>query len=242
MMTTVAVILCCTSCIRVNLSELRTIKPSDNIVKNEYKMEPFTKVDVDIMAKVKFVQSADGDYRVLMKCPDNYVELFEFKVDDGELSMAFADASHSGIDAKEVAIIVRTPTLEMIQSEGLGSIIIDSLKTPSLHLDSEGVGNINIKGLTTQKLTVESSGVGNIELKGETHEAEYECSGVGNIDAIDMKAAKVKAEINGVGSVTCYASKRIKGEINGVGSLTYGGQPEQKDIQRNGVGKITEEK
>lgn len=235
-----AVLVCCTSCIRLNLGELNQLKPSDNIVKNEYKMKPFSKADVDLAGKVKFVQSTEGDYRVLLKCPDNYVDLFSFKVEGDELEMGFAKNLHKGIDSKDVAIIVCTPTLMQIDSEGLGSISIDSLKTPSLTIDSEGVSNIKIKGLTTETLKVESSGVGNIELHGSAKTAEFECDGVGNINAEELKAVEVKAEVNGVGSISCFASERIRGDINGVGSLKYGGNPTEKKLQRNGIGSINE--
>ena len=236
----VAVLMCCTSCVRVNLGDLHKLEPSSNIVKNEYKMQPFSKADIDLVARVKFVQSTDGDYRVLMKCPDNYVDLFEFKVEDGELELGFARNLHKSIEAKDVSIVVCTPTLVKIDSEGVGSIAIDSLNTPSLTIDSEGVSSISIRGLVTETLVVESSGVGNIELKGETKRASLECDGVGNIEAAELKAAEVKAEVNGVGSITCFASQRIQGAVNGIGSLKYGGSPQQKQLQRNGIGGISE--
>ena len=235
-----AVLMCCTSCIRLNLGELNKLEPSDNIVKNEYTMEPFSKASIDLVAKIKFVQSSEGDYRVLMKCPDNYVDLFKFKVEGDELDLGFAEDLRKSIEAKDVSIVVCTPTLVKIDSEGVGSITIDSLKTPSLHIDSEGVSSFNIKGLTTEMLTVESSGVGNIELKGEAKRVSLECDGVGNIDAEELKAEDVKAEVNGVGSITCFASERIKGAVNGVGSLKYGGHPKQKQLERNGIGATKE--
>ena len=236
----VAVMVCCTSCMRINLGDIKKLDPSDNVVKNEYKMEAFSKADIDLVARVKFIQSPDGDYRVLLRCPDNYVDLFEFKVEGDELKLGFAENMHKSIEAKNVDIIICSPTLLQLVSEGVGTFSIDSLKTPSLHIDSEGVSSINIKGLVTEKLSVESSGVGAIELKGETKAAYFECSGVGNIDAEELKAADVKAEISGVGSISCFASQRIKGEINGVGSLKYAGHPQEKKLQRNGIGKITE--
>ena len=160
-----AVLMCCTSCLRLNLGDFQKLEPSNNIVKNEYKMEAFSKADIDVVARVKIVQSAADDYRVLLKCPDNYVDLFEFKVEDDELKVGFVKNMRKSLESKDVAIIVCSPTLRKIESEGVASINVDSLRTPSLLIDSEGVGSININGLTTETLEVESSGVGNIELK-----------------------------------------------------------------------------
>jgi hypothetical protein len=203
-------------------------------------MESFSKVDIDLVAKVKFVQSADGDYRVMLKCPDNYVDLFKFEVDDDKLKAGFTKRMHNGIEASDVSIIICSPTLLELDCEGIATIVIDSLNTPSFKLESEGVGNINISGLTTEMLKVESNGVGSIELKGKSQRAILNCDGVGSIKAEELLASDVKAAVNGVGSISCYVSERIKAEVNGVGSLTYGGQPKTKEVSRNGVGKISE--
>lgn len=235
-----AVLVCCTSCVNISLSEFNKLEPSDNIVKNEYKMKPFSKADIDLAARVKFVQSSEGDYRVLMKCPDNYVDLFEFKVEGDKLELGFVENMRKSIDSKDVSIVVCTPTLVKIDSEGLGIVVIDSLRTPSLKIDSEGVGNLTIRGLTTETLKVESSGVGNIELQGVAKMADLECDGVGNINAGELKAEEVKAEVNGVGGIACFASEKIHGSINGVGSLKYGGNPKEKKLQRNGIGAVKE--
>ena len=235
-----AVLVCCTSCINLNMGELSKLEPSENIVKNEYKMKPFSRVDVNLAAKVKFVQSAEGDYRVLMKCPDNYVELFHFWVEGDELELEFVKNMRKVIDPNDVSIVVCTPTLQTIDSEGVGSITADSLNTPSLIIDSDGVCSLNIKRLATDRLKVKSSGVGNIELQGTAGAALFECNGVGNINAMELKAREVKAEVNGVGSIECFASEKIHGDINGVGSLKYGGKPKEKMLQRNGVGSIKE--
>lgn len=233
----IAVLMSCTSCVNVNIGK---IKPSSNIVKNEYKMESFDKVDIDLVAKVKFVQSADNDYRVMLKCPDNYVDLFKFEVDGDKLKAGFTKRMHNGIEASDVSIIICSPTLLQLNCEGVATIVIDSLNTPSFHLGSEGVGNISISGLTTETLKVESDGVATIELKGTTQKASLENNGVGSINAEKLLASEVKAEVNGVGSISCFASERIKAEVNGVGSLTYGGKPKATQFSRNGIGKISE--
>lgn len=234
------VLMCCSSCIRLNLNELNKLEPSSTIVKNEYKMRPFSRVDVNVAARVKFVQSTDGDYRVLMKCPDNYVSLFRFRVEGDELVLGFAKNLRKFIDPDDVAIVVRTPRLLEIDSEGLGNIAADSLSTPSLNIDSEGVGNIHIGRLSADRVKVESSGVGNVVLKGVAKTAVFESDGVGNISAAELKAQDVRAEVNGVGSIECFASESIQGSINGVGSLKYGGKPRQKQLHRNGVGTVKE--
>ena len=78
------------------------------------------------------------------------------------------------------------------------------------------------------------------ELKGVADRAELDCSGVGSIKGDGLKAKSVKADVSGVGGIRCYASERIDGRVSGVGSLKYGGNPQEKQLKRDGVGGISE--
>lgn len=235
-----AVLMLTTACVDIRLGKGgKKLKASENIVRNEYKMEPFTKLELDVVAKVKFVQGEADDYRVVLQAPDNYVDLFEMKVDDGKLKIVFGKHNLS-IESKNVGMMIYAPTLQELDLEGVAEVRIDSLTTETLKVDNDGVGNLKLKGLNVQQLDVESDGVGNITLSGTADRVKLVCSGVGNINAEELKAASVNAELSGVGNVSCYASERLKGDVNGIGSLRYGGQPKEKQLQRDGVGKITE--
>ena len=101
-----AVFVLCTACVDIHLGKGgKKLKPSDNIVRKEYKMDPFSRLELDVVAKVKFVQGDSDDYRVVLQAPDNYVELFEIKVDDDELKIEFAERNVN-IEAKNVGIMV----------------------------------------------------------------------------------------------------------------------------------------
>jgi hypothetical protein len=217
------------------------IEPSSNIVKNEYKMSAFDQMDVDVMANVKFIQSSGDDYRVVLSCPDNYVELIGFEVEkDGELEINFL-RNNVNIDAKNVDITVYAPNLRKLENGGVASVEIDHLKGDRIELENSGVGALYLSGLQFVDIAVECSGVGGIELAGTADRVRMECSGVGSIKAEQLKAKSVKAEVSGVGGITCYASEYIEGEVSGVGSLKYGGNPKKgKSLKRSGVGDCSE--
>jgi hypothetical protein len=215
-----------------------TIKPSKNIVKKEYRQEAFDKIDVHAVAHVHLVQS-NGDSRVILSAPENYVELFSFKNKDGELDIDFAK-DKVNIESKNVHIIVYTPNLRSIENSGVGRITTDSLKAYELEIENSGVGTLQLSGLRVNKLETECSGVGNIELNGLAAKAKFECSGVGNIKARDLKARYVKAEVTGVGGIECYATEYIKGNVAGIGSLKYAGNPGKKHLNHPVTGSISE--
>jgi hypothetical protein len=229
-----------TSCkLDLNMNNGTRIEPSTNIVKNEYKQKAFTKVDIDVVANVKFIQDDTDNYRVKLSCPENYVDLFRFNVEGGELKVDFSQRNIN-IDAKNVDITIYGSTLQKLENSGVASVEVDRLTADELEVDNSGVGKIYLSGLKVRKLDADCSGVGGMELSGTADEARYECSGVGGIEAQNLKAKKVEAEVSGVGGITCHASEEIEGEVSGVGSLKFAGHPKNRDTRRTGVGKITE--
>jgi len=215
------------------------IHPSDNIVKKEFKQPSFSKIDVDVVANVKFIQSQEGDYRVVLSAPDNYIDLFKFEVGGDELDVDFT-RDNINIEPKNVDITIYSPTLSKLENSGVASVEVDRLTTDELKLDNSGVGKIFFRGIKARVVKVDCSGVGGVEISGTADEAQFECSGVGSISAQDLKATSVKAEVSGVGGIQCYAEKSIKGEVSGVGSLKYGGNPTEKKLERSGVGGISQ--
>ena len=225
---------------KIELNGGQRIEPSKNIVKNEYKMDAFDQIEVDLVANVKFIQSKEGDYRVVCSCPENYVELIGFGVEsDDELEVHFV-RDNINIDAENVDITIYAPALRKLENSGVASVEIDRLKGDRLKVENSGVGGVYLSGLQLVEIEAECSGVGGMELSGETNRAELECSGVGSINAEKLKAKSMKAEVSGVGGISCYATESIDAEVSGVGSLKYGGNPHQRALRRTGVGEISE--
>ena len=233
----VSTLLLFTSCVEWKISN--QMKPSENVAEKEMKMSPFEKVSLDAMGHVKIVQSQGNDYRVVWSAPDNYLDLFEFEVNDGEMEMDFAE-SVGNLEVKDVNVTIYTPRLIEVENEGLCTLVIDSLKSKLLKVENSGVGAMKLRGLNVDKIAVDCSGVGGINLEGRAIWANLECSGVGGIDARNLKARRVKGDVSGVGGIDCYASDSLKASVSGVGALKYAGKPKVKKLDESGVGKISE--
>ena len=164
---------------KIEINNGTRIEPSGNIVKNEYQMDAFDQVEVDLIANVKFVQSKDSDYRVVMSCPDNYVELIGFGVrEDGELEVHFL-RDNINIDARNVDITIYAPSLRKLENLGLASVEIDRLKGDRLEVENSGVGGISC--YASESIEAEVSGVGSLKYGGKPHHNHLQRSGVGEI-------------------------------------------------------------
>lgn len=215
------------------------ISPSKNIVKSEYKLAPFNKVEVRVVSNVMLIQSSEKNGQVELSAPDNYIDLFEFKNQGDELEISYTQ-DNVNIDQEHVIIKIYTSDLQKIRNCGAANIALDGLETDQLVVENSGVGNFNLANLKTNSLEVKCTGVGNITLNGETKEANLSCTGVGSIHAKDMKAENVTARVTGVGNISCYASESIDGKVTGVGSLKYAGSPQHKNLNHNFTGNISE--
>lgn len=223
----------------VTINGGQRIEPSSHIVKREYPMKAFHEIDINVIANVKIIQTDDSSSRVVLKAPDNYLELFHFNVIDHELDVRFV-RNNVNIEARHVDITIYTPTLQKLENEGVANVETDRLKVNRLSVDNSGVGSMFLSGLDLSQIEVDCSGVGSVELNGTATEAQLECSGVGSIKAAGLKARRVNGEVSGVGGIQCHATEELKAEVSGVGSLRYAGKPERKEIKRSGVGKIEE--
>ena len=213
------------------------VEPSENIVKAKYPQEAFDKVESHVVGNIQLVQSDQS--RVTLSAPENYIEFFEFKNEDGTLDINFAKKSVN-IHTENVTIIIYTPTLREVKNSGAADIRLDSLTTNELNVKNSGVGSFQLNHINAQMIDISCSGVGSINIDGETDKAEYGCSGVGSINAKEMKAREVKASVSGVGGIDCYATDYIYGRVTGVGGLKYAGHPAQKDLHHSMTGGITE--
>lgn len=227
-----------TAC-RFNWNGLETIKPSDNIVKKEYKLDKFTEVAIHVFAQVKIIHDEAKDGLVVFSAPDNYIDLFSFESKDETLDIKFAK-DNINIEGKNVKITVYTADLLKIDNSGAATISLDKLDTDTLEVVNSGVGSFSLKKILADKVYVRCSGVGDITIDGETLDAELSCSGVGNIDAKQLKARNVKASVTGVGGISCYASEYIDGKVTGVGGLKYAGHPKKKNLNKHLTGGISE--
>lgn len=226
-----------TSCVNFDLG--RKIKPSDVIVEKEYTMEAFTAMDVDVVANVEYVQSEQGDYRVKLKAPDNYINLFNFEVEDDELEIDFS-RHNVNIVTDNVMITVYAPMINKLENSGVAGITIDGMKGPMLRIDNSGVGTLKLKDLAIDKLSAECSGVGSIKMSGVADKVILRCTGVGSIEAKHLKARCLKGEVTGVGGIECNVTDSLKAVVSGVGALKYTGDPKSTSLNRTGVGAIAE--
>ncbi len=208
-------------------------------IDREYNLQDFVKIESETVANIQFTQSpnfsvrAEGDERI--------VENLQVSVTNGTLRIAHPKNFFKRFrnNRSKMTLFVSSPDLQEINSDGVGNITLQGDVTlNNLIIDSDGVGNINAENLVCNALEIESDGVGNINLKGRAQSEKINSDGVGNIKLEEMPAHNVWVESDGVGNVKVHATDSIRISANGVGDVIYYGNPQAKEIRKNGIGKV----
>ena len=216
------------------------ISPKEAITK-KYSLNPFTSVKSNILGKLEIKKGenckveATGSFET--------VELLYITSEDGVLNISIKKdkLSTKNLRNTKLTVTITAPTLSEVTNQGVSNLVFEgAFYSEGLVLESKGVGNIHADSLMTKELTIVSEGVGNIKVKGSSEIASYHSKGVGSIDAKGVKAKSVIVEQKGVGSISCYAAEELKVDSKGIGSVTYYGSPSKKDINKKGIGSITD--
>lgn len=225
----------------ININAHQELNPSKTRVTKKYQVSDFASIESNVPAYIVFTQSPVC--KVEAEGPENYIEHLRISTKDNKLTLRIEPENvrfRSSRKAK-VTIQVSAPMLEDIIHEGVGNILLkDIVQVKDLNIDCSSVGNIQADSLICNRLEITTNGVGNIQLCGMANTARYQSDGVGSIRAKDLKAEEVEVSMNGVGNISCYASKRLTANSSGVGSIDYYGHPEEKDLNKSGIGSINE--
>ncbi|HBB01111.1 MAG TPA: hypothetical protein DCZ19_08610 [Porphyromonadaceae bacterium] len=206
---------------------------------DQFDVSDFTTIESSVVANIQIRQSPRTS--VTAEGSEEFLNALDVRMDNGKLvlNMEKSFLKRFGKRSQNLVISITTPTLTRIDSEGVGNITIDGTFTsPELTIQSEGVGNITAENLRSEKVVINSQGVGNITLGGTADSVDISSEGVGNVHADGLKAKRAVVSSEGVGNVSCHATEYLKVSSQGIGNVHYLGNPKEKDLSKDGIGKI----
>lgn len=161
------------------------------------------------------------------------------------------------IDRSTIRAELTLPSLQALQSHGIGDAVITGFEGDTLLLELEGsgsinltgryrhidarltgVGHMNINGSDGNAIDVDLPGAGSITLRGKTKSLKADLGGVGNLDARNLQTDNCNIDLNGMSSAAVNVRDDAAVDLNGIGSVTIYGQPSKRRISVNGIGKV----
>lgn len=212
----------------------------EDFILKEFDLSEFLAIESEVIGEVEYRQGAE--YALAAEGKDEFVNDLIAEVKGGVLHLSMEkDLKKYALKRKKDQLVLRitSPDLEKIAVRGMENIRLDGMvETEDLVIESKGVGKVSAENILADRLTVISSGVGKTELRGTVSAVDIDSEGVGKIDTEELTAEDVSVNSSGIGSITVYASRSVKVRSQGVGGVVYYGEPENVDIEKNGIGKI----
>ena len=209
---------------------------NSEVIKQERKVEQFSKIDLSIAAHVYLKQ---GDTQsVVVEADNGYIDDIKTVVNNNTLLIKIDKWM---LHYKEVNVYITISNVEGLDISGSGKIeTLTSIKTTHLNLDVSGSGKIYIPELNATNISSDISGSGKINLEGKynINKLNFDISGSGKFTCTEQ-AKDVYASISGSGSGDIYSTKNLRVDISGSGRVYYKGKP-LINCDISGSGKLIE--
>ena len=105
-------------------------------------------------------------------------------------------------------------------------------------LSVEGTGRVTAENLELETLELAMDGVGSATLGGVAQEVFMNVDGAGEVLARRLESERVTLTLNGASEVEVCALNSLTAELNGVGEVRYYGDPDETDVNVDGVGSV----
>jgi hypothetical protein len=102
-----------------------------------------------------------------------------------------------------------------------------------------GSGDADITGGNAERVVADVKGTGHMTLVGGARELHAEIAGAGELDGRHLRAEDVHLIHHGSGTSAVYASKHVNVDMTGSGDVSVYGNPNNREVSRNGSGSVS---
>lgn len=207
-----------------------------HLTKETREVGPYTTLNAKGPFQIRLVPGTDTE--VSVEADNNIIGLIVTEVKNGELTIAPKEGElfKSG-GGNKIVVKVPADALTAIAFKGSGSITSKKTLRNDLKLTLDGAGtmDLNVASGTTEALLL---GSGTMTLWGSTGNFRCFVKGEGSVAARQLESAKVDVSITGTGSALVFSKSSIKGRISGSGNVAFTGNPQDRDLKREGTGEF----
>ncbi len=193
----------------------KKIDGSGNLVTQSRDLPVFTAIEnsgsADLFITIGEKQSVEVTF------DDNLVDIIETEV-DGKTLYIGSEKGVSYSASRGCRIEITINSLEEIELNGSGDIVIENLNSERFFYDLSGSGDLVVRG--------------------NAGEVEISVKGSGDVNARDLVARDAFVRIMGSGDVEVHATESFDGSVYGSGDIRYYGNPSHTSSHVAGSGKI----
>jgi phage shock protein PspC (stress-responsive transcriptional regulator) len=198
-------------------------------------------VNENLVANIILEQDTTKSPLLLLTGDSNYVKKVKWDIsDDRVLTLSFQNVRFDNYDNLTIKVI--TPSVESVDLMSVGKIKANTkITSGKFNVIIHGAGSFSIDSLYADIVRSEIKGVGTVSLSGKIRKGTFEVNGAGKINALNVETDTVYAMLKGVGSIKTNPVKYLDAEVKGIGHISYLSEPEKKNINIEGFGKVSKE-
>lgn len=193
---------------------LETVRGSGDVITEEREVSGFTAVSLQGIGQLEIDQT--GTESLSITADDNLLPYIKTRVQGSNLIIS--------IEGNTVFNNVTELTYH---------VTVDTINSVEL----EGAGNIVVNNLDVDKWAANLSGTGNITASGRADVQTVEIDGAGAYTADDLVSQEATVRHNGAGMAVVQVSDRLDVRIDGLGTVEYIGDPTVTQ-EINGLGTV----
>ena len=189
---------------------------SGKVISEFRNVRDFNKIDFKLVGSLEIVQGLNESVRI--EADDNVIPIIETVVEDGILKFRMIKWKWFR-NVKKLKVCVSVKNLCLVKNQGVGSIEIKKLQTPSLTLILSGVGSLNLQDLETDSLDAQLTGVGSLNINsGIAKKQTILVSGCGSFNGKNLVGETGVVTVSGCGSAKINI-RDLSYSKSGVGSI-----------------------
>ncbi len=217
-------------------AQAQEVRGDGNVIRESRSIGSFDRIKIEGIMNVYLSQGSTES--VVVETDKNLQQYIVTKLRDNTLTVKNKDDVEVEKSTK-MNVYVTLNDINELEISSVGKVESESqLKLNSLKIENSGVGSTKLD-LNCNKLVVDFNSVGSLTLKGEITNVAIDHNGVGNIKAENLSAEILKIDNNGVGNAEVNSSKELYINLNGIGNVSYKGNAVIKEMNVNGMGKVT---
>jgi hypothetical protein len=211
-----------------------TIRGDGHLVTETFSVEYFHSIELAGMFNVTLEQGAD--LQVVLETDANLHDLISIDVKDEVLEVRTTRDVMLRPTKMELHIIY--PELRRMDVGGASRISANRvIVAEDLVFDISGAASIDLEVEVVDLLT-KVAGAGDISLEGHARNHTLDLSGASSLSAQRLITESTDIRLSGAGSASVHATRKLNVNLSGVGSVRYYGDPQEKTINKSGLGSI----
>jgi hypothetical protein len=114
----------------------------------------------------------------------------------------------------------------------------DPINGDELKITLTGSGDVDL-AVAANTVNATLTGSGDVAVRGTTTNLNLRITGSGDFNGNDLRSQNTEVTVSGSGDAIVYASKFLKARVHGSGDVVYKGNPEKRDTNVSGSGRIS---